>query len=400
MTALAPSGPARGPAELRLGVIGLGTRSTVARHVASQGLPARIVAVCDPVPARRRYGQELFPGAQPYPGIDDLLAAGLDGVFITTPDHTHEDLSVRLLEAGVPVFVEKPLAITTAGCDRILDAARRTGVPLYVGHNMRHLPVMRTMRDLVMAGEIGEVRAIWCRHFVSHGGDYYFKDWHADRRNSTSLLLQKGAHDIDAIHWLAGSPAVRVHAMGGLVVYGQITARGGQGDKRLAEWNDPQAHWPPESLTGLNPVVDVEDLSMMTMLLGNGVFATYEQCHFTPDYWRSYTVIGTHGRLENFGDLDGAVVKVWNSRRSGHREDADIVVSVPPRSGGHGGADAPMVAEFVSFLRDGIATQTSPVAAREAVAAACAATQSLRTGGIPVDIPPLSEELRDYFGRG
>lgn len=389
-----------GPAGLRLGVAGLGTRSSVARHVAAQGLPAEIVAVCDPLAVRRRHGLELFPSAQPYADLDGLLSAGLDGVFITTPDHTHEDVSVRLLEAGVPVFVEKPLAITTAGCDRILDAARRTGVPLYVGHNMRHLPVMRTIRDLVQAGVIGEVRAIWCRHFVSHGGDYYFKDWHADRRNSTSLLLQKGAHDIDAIHWLAGSSAVRVHAMGGLVVYGQITARGGQGDKRLAEWNDPQAHWPPASLTGLNPVVDVEDLSMMTMLLGNGVFATYEQCHFTPDYWRNYTVIGTHGRLENFGDLDGAVVKVWNSRRSGHREDADIVVDVPPGSGGHGGADAPMVAEFVRFLRDGIATQTSPVAAREAVAAACAATQSLRSDGIPVDVPPLSKDLQDYFARG
>jgi predicted dehydrogenase len=397
-----PARPARGrarPGRLRLGVIGIGTRSTVARQVAARHLPADIVAVCDPAPARRDAGVQMFPGAQPHASISGLLDAGLDGVFVTTPDHTHEAVAVALLEAGVPVFVEKPLAITTAGCDRILDAARRTGVPLYVGHNMRHLPVMRAMRDLVLAGEIGEVKAIWCRHFVSHGGDYYFKDWHADRRNSTSLLLQKGAHDIDAIHWLAGSTSVRVHAMGGLVVYGQITARGGQGERRLAEWNDPRAHWPPLSLTGLNPVVDVEDLSMMTMQLASGVFATYEQCHFTPDYWRSYTVIGTRGRLENFGDLDGAVVKVWNSRRSGHREDADIVVEVPPRSGGHGGADAPMVAEFVTFLRDGIATQTSPAAAREAVAAACAATQSLRSAGVPVGVPPLSADLRDYFDR-
>ncbi len=395
---MATPAPGR-PARLRLGVIGLGTRSGVARQVAGQDLPADVVAICDPAAGRRRHGQQQFPGARPHASLDSLLGDGLDGVFVTTPDHTHEELSVRLLEAGVPVFVEKPLAITTAGCDRILDAARRTGVPLYVGHNMRHLPVMRVMRDLVLAGEIGEVKAVWCRHFVSHGGDYYFKDWHADRRNTTSLLLQKGAHDIDAIHWLAGSSAVRVHAMGGLVVYGQITARGGQGDKRLAEWNDPDTHWPPASLTGLNPVVDVEDLSMMTMLLANGVFATYEQCHFTPDYWRSYTVIGTRGRLENFGDLDGAVVKVWNSRRSGHRDDADIVVDVPPRTGGHGGADAPMVAEFVRFLRDGIATQTSPVAARDAVAAACAATESLRCAGVPVDVPPLSGDLQDYFAR-
>jgi predicted dehydrogenase len=304
-----------------------------------------------------------------------------------------------LLRAGIATFVEKPLAITTEGADRVLAAARDTGSRLYVGHNLRHAPFAIAMSDVIESGAIGRVTSVWCRHFVGHGGDFFFKDWHADRRRTTSLLLQKGAHDIDAIHWLAGSPSVRVHAMGGLVLYGQITARGGQGGKLLEEWNDPGAHWPPGSLTGLNDIVDVEDLSMMTMLLRNGVYATYQQCHFTPDYWRNYTVIGTHGRLENFGDLDGAVVKVWNSRRSGHREDADIVVRVPPRGGGHGGADIPMVAEFIRFLRDGAATQTSPVAAREAVAAGCAATESLRAGGVPVDVPPLSADLRDYFSR-
>jgi predicted dehydrogenase len=383
--------------QLRLGVAGLGTRSSLARHVAGQGLPASVVAICDPLASRRRHGQRLFPEAQAHASVDSLLDAGLDGVFLTTPDHTHEELSVRLLAAGVPVFVDKPLAITTEGCDRVLDAARRSGAPLYVGHNMRHLPVLRTMVELVRAGEIGEVKAVWCRHFVGHGGDYYFKDWHADRRNTTSLLLQKGAHDIDAIHWLSDSYSARVHAMGGLVLYGQIEARGGQGEKRLEEWNDPDAHWPPMSLSGLNDVVDVEDLSMMTMRLANGVFATYQQCHFTPDYWRNYTVIGTRGRVENFGDLDGAVVKVWNSRRSGYRQDADIAVEVPPRSGGHGGADIPMVEEFIRFLRYGILTQTSPVAARQAVAAACAATQSLRGNGAAVDVPPVGQAVQEYF---
>ena len=68
----------------------------------------------------------------------------------------------------------------------------------------------------------GEVKAGWCRHFVSYGGDAYFKDWHADRTKSTGLLLQKGAHDIDVLHWLCGGYSKRVSAMGALSVYGQI----------------------------------------------------------------------------------------------------------------------------------------------------------------------------------
>ncbi|UJB39845.1 Gfo/Idh/MocA family protein [Streptomyces sp. A1-5] len=383
--------------ELRLAVVGLGMRGTLGRHIADGRLPAKVVAVCDPVAARRERSRELYPEAARYADHHQLLAAGPDGVILTTPDDTHEELAVAFLEAGVAVFVDKPLAITTAGCDRVLDAARRTGTRLYVGHNMRHMPVIRTLRDLVVEGVIGEVKAVWCRHFVGHGGDFYFKDWHADRRRTTGLLLQKGAHDIDVIHWLAGGYTVRTQAMGGLTVYGDITARGGQGERTLTEWFAPETNWPPASLTGLNDVVDVEDLSMMTMRLDNGVFATYQQCHYTPDYWRNYTVIGTHGRLENFGDTEGAVVKVWNSRRSGYRTDADLVVEVPSDDGGHGGADPRLVAEFVDFVRAGGPTLTSPVAARQAVAAGCAATASLRADGVPVDVPALSRELVAHF---
>ncbi|MER6047897.1 Gfo/Idh/MocA family oxidoreductase [Streptomyces sp. NPDC001793] len=383
--------------ELRLAVVGLGMRGTLGRHVADRRLRARVVAVCDPVAARREGSREPYPEAERHADHRRLLDAGLDGVILTTPDDTHEQLAVDFLTAGVAVFVDKPLAITTAGCDRVLETARRTGTRLYVGHNMRHMPVVRTMRELVRKGVIGEVKAVWCRHFVGHGGDFYFKDWHADRRRTTGLLLQKGAHDLDVIHWLADGYTVRTQAMGGLTVYGDITARGGQGERTLTEWFDPENNWPPTSLTGLNDVVDVEDLSMMTMRLDNGVFATYEQCHYTPDYWRNYTVIGTHGRLENFGDTDGAVVKVWNGRRSGYRANADLVVEVPPGEGGHGGADPRLVAEFVDFVREGGQTLTSPVAARQAVAAGCAATASLRANGVPVNVPALSQELVDHF---
>lgn len=381
---------------MKVGLVGLGLRSGLAAHVATSDMDAAVTAVCDPMESRREKALEKFPKATAFSQLEDLLDQGLDAVIITTPDHTHEEIAVTCLEAGVPVFVDKPLAITTEGCDRVLATAQATGTRLFVGHNMRHMPVITTMRDLVLEGAIGEVKAIWCRHFVGHGGDFYFKDWHADRRNSTGLLLQKGAHDIDVIHWLAGGYTTRVNAMGGLVVYGDITSRGGQGDRTLGDWFDV-SNWPPGEQTGLNDVVDVEDLSMMTMRLDNGVHATYQQCHFTPDYWRNYTVIGTHGRLENFGDSDGAVIKVWNEGRSGYRSDADREVEVSSGTGGHGGADPLLIREFLEFVNDGTPTRTSPLAARQSVAAGCAATESLRSGGVPVDLPTVSPETVDHF---
>ncbi|UNS97402.1 Gfo/Idh/MocA family oxidoreductase [Streptomyces tubbatahanensis] len=410
-TTLAPApGGAEGPRtrDLRLAVIGLGLRASLAREAHRPGEGSRVVAAVDTAPAMFARAREWFgDDVRLYGGHRELLEAEeLDAVFVITPDHTHEQLATELLRAGVAVFVEKPLAITTEGCDRVLEAAREGGARLYVGHNMRHMPVVRTMRELIQRGEIGEVKAVWCRHFVGHGGDFYFKDWHADRRNTTGLLLQKGAHDLDVIHWLAGAYTERVTALGGLTLYGDIDDRSGQAPGAvMPDWYDPENNWPPLANTGLNPVVDVEDLSMVVMRLQGGVHASYQQCHYTPDYWRNYTVIGTEGRLENFGDHgESAEVRVWNRRsREGYRAEADLVVPMPSRSdeeGGHGGSDPLLVAEFLRFVSEGGATDTSPVAAREAVAAGVAATESLRDGGTPVTVSRLAPELARWFADG
>ncbi|WP_194892990.1 Gfo/Idh/MocA family protein [Catenulispora pinisilvae] len=395
--------------ELRIGVVGVGQRAKMATHAHQPGV-ARVVSCADPRPRGRAEARQLF-GADVTVHEDyrDMLADQLDAVFVLTPDHLHADPARHFLAAGVAVFVDKPMAISLADCDDVLATAARTGTRLYIGHNLRHLPMLRLMRELIEDGAVGEVRSVWCRHFVGHGGDYYFKDWHAEQSKTTGLLLQKGSHDLDAIHWLAGGYSRRVVALGGLTVYGDNPHRrhpgpqtdGAWADAVVSDWFDPGV-WPPSRLRDLNPVIDVEDLSMMLSQLDNGVFTSYQQCHYTPDYWRNYTVIGDAGRLENFGDgIDGdpAHIKVWNSRRSGFRAEADLTVPVPADDGLHGGADAALVAEFLRFAAEGGATQTSPIAAREAVAAAVAATTSLRAGGTPITVPPVPPEIADHFDR-
>src|SRR5690625_5757459 len=75
---------------------------------------------------------------------------------------------------------------------------------------------------------------------------------------------------------------------------------------------------------------------MLNMTLDNGVLASYEQCHFTPDYWRNYTVIGDAGRIENMGDGGGHQIHIFESRRSGPgKPDAVEVISRGDRSEEH-----------------------------------------------------------------
>jgi hypothetical protein len=157
-------------------------------------------------------------------------------------------------------------------------------------------------------------------------------------------------------------------------------------------------HWPPLTHKQLFHTVDVEDVSMMNMLLDNGIYAAYQQCHYTPDYWRNYTFIGTEGRLENVGNGEDekTVIKIWNKRHHGYAE-ADLVVPITVEKGSHGGADPKIVNEFLEVVRGNAKPSTSPVAARYSVAAGCAATESLRNGGKPVEIERLPSATEAYF---
>lgn len=383
--------------DLQIGVIGTGGRGDLAGFAHKPNHGSRITACCDTDPAalewsRKTYGKSIFTTGS----YQEILSRDLDAVFICTPDFLHEEHALAALDSRIPVYLEKPLAITLAGCDRILEKSKSTRTPVYLGHNMRHMPFVLQMKSLIENGAIGEVKTVWCRHFVGHGGDFYFKDWHAERKNVTGLLLQKATHDIDVIHWLSGSYCRRVNALGALSLYDKSVHTGSpyHPERARIDLNS----WPPSRSTGFNPAMDVEDISLINMELKNGILAAYQQCHFTPDYWRNYTFIGSEGRIENFGDGEsGTVIKLWNRRSFGYNGAADAEFAVQAEEGFHTIADKHIVEEFLSFVRGESVPTTSPVAARYSVAAGCAATESLRNGGIPVNIKPVNSSLEKYF---
>ena len=387
---------AAAPASPRVAVIGFGARAAIAENISAARPGARVVGIVEPDAAGRARARQAYPEAAIHSGLEALIGAGgIDAAIVTTPDHTHEEIALQLLAAGIAVYLEKPLAITLDGADRVLSAAAETGTMLYVGHNFRHSGVVRAMREVIERGDIGEVKAVWVRHFVGNGGDYYYKDWHADRSKTGSLLLQKGSHDLDIVHYLASGYTRRVVGMGELMLYGGITDRRTRAGETMPDWFSYE-NWPPGAQAGLNPVVDVEDLSMMLMTLDNGVMASYQQCHFTPDYWRNYTVIGTEGRLENQGDTAGGVVKVWN-RRHEWQAGGDAEYPIEGCASGHEDADLLTMTEFFNALVDGRPTLVSPLAAREAVAAAYLAAESLRNGSQPMDVPALPADIARHF---
>ncbi|WP_203567423.1 Gfo/Idh/MocA family protein [Aestuariimicrobium ganziense] len=380
----------RTPMPREFAVIGCGSRANIGLNIPRIDPDAKVTVAVDPYDDGQARARELFGDeVRLYTDVDQMLAAETDlaGALITSPDCEHAEQAEKTLRAGIPTYLEKPMAIHTEDADRLLAVAAETGTRLFVGHNMRFMGVVSIMKKLIDEGAIGPVRAIWCRHFVGFGADAYFRDWHVERRYGNTLLLQKGAHDIDVIHYLAGAYTERVQAFGALAVFGDTPDKLPSKGLRYSDDRFPMNKGMAPEITGLNAELDMEDLAQVNMVLEGGILASYQQCHFTPDYWRNYTVIGDLGRLENFGDGEGGVVKVWNQRVNMAYE-ADREIAITGDYGGHTDADLLIMTEFLAYAAGEIdQTRVQSVAARNAVATAVAAAESMRNGGVPIDVP-------------
>ena len=381
--------------KMRLGMIGVGGRGGMYR-LWQEDERVQIVAGADVDPkARERFGGDV-PDAEVTDDYRRVLdRKDVDAVAVCTPDFLHREHATAALNAGKHVFCEKPLAITIEDCDGILRAWKASGRRMMVGFNMRYAYFVLKMKELIDAVAIGRVKTVWTRHFVGWGGRFYYHDWHADRRNTTSLLLQKGTHDLDVMHWLCGSHTVRTSAFGKLMHYGgekddHLRCRDCDIARMCIESSD---RWhATDDQCCFRKAVDVEDVMMMIMEYANGVQAAYQECHFSPDYERNYTFIGTEGGIES----DGPEGKVYLFRRiPGKNSTTPEVFECPSRFGGHGGADPQIAKDFVDMVVDGVQPRASVVAGRRSVAAGVCATHSLRSGGAPVDVPPLPGDLAD-----
>lgn len=369
---------------IRIGVIGLGWRSGVVRYWHQPEGRSVVVAGADIDPVRLdKFRERINPDAYTTLDYREMLARpDIDAVVITSPDHCHEEHAVAALRAGKHVYCEKPLHITVEGCDRILEAWRESGKHFMIGFNMRYMNMYRTMKEIIDAGEIGEVKAVWVRHFVGLGSDYYYHSWHANSRNTTSLLLQKASHDFDIIHWLTGQYTRKVAAFGALDYFG-----GDNPNDLTCPTCDERATCPefrsgPLVKCAFRREVDVEDNSTVLMELDRGVKATYMQCHFTPDYQRNYTIIGTEGRIENSETENRVYLK---SRRSGTWRDlSDRIYEIKASEGTHNGADPKICNDFLDVILHGKEPIAPPIAGRMSVAVGCAAAESMRSGGRPI----------------
>ena len=154
--------------------------------------------ICDLDPERLARHAERNPLSRPTADLDEALAdPEVDAVVIAVPVVGHHALATRALEAGKHVFVEKPLARSSAEAEELVALADRQGLVLACGHTFLHSPPVLAAKRIIDAGDLGEI------YFVSSSrvnlGPY---------RSDVSVLFDLGPHDFSILrYWLERNPA-------------------------------------------------------------------------------------------------------------------------------------------------------------------------------------------------
>jgi predicted dehydrogenase len=194
--------------DMRVGIIGLGRAGKV--HLdAWRAVPqVEVAAVCDPVPAVRRWARERGIAAYADPA-EMFERAALDAVSICSPPAFHAPIALACFQRGLDVLCEKPLAINGRAALRMAQAATRRGRVLLLATKFRHVPDLAAARDLVAAGAIGEPVAfeIDFSSMVDMRGR-----WNARRALAGGgVIIDNGCHAFDIVSYLFGT-VTRVHA--------------------------------------------------------------------------------------------------------------------------------------------------------------------------------------------
>lgn len=193
--------------EVRVGLAGLGRFGKLHAAVLAELPAARLTAVCDPDPAQVAEVADRYAVPGQFASLEEMLdAGGVDAVWLVTPEHLHAAQAMAVLRAGLPLFLEKPLATTYADGQAIVAAADAAGIPLQVGFLLRFETRHAMLRAEVLAGFYGDLVSLRVKRNVS-------RSWFPTYGDRAHPVYETSVHDIDLLLWLAASPCTAVYAI-------------------------------------------------------------------------------------------------------------------------------------------------------------------------------------------
>lgn len=199
--------------KVSLGLIGAGRAGMIhARNFRAAVPHAVLTAVADPCRDNVQAALEELEIEKGYEDYRELLEdEEIDAVIIVTPTKYHCEIAVAAAKAGKHILCEKPMAMTVEECEIMEAAAKEYHVKLQVAFMRRFDRAFTEVKNVVDAGEIGDVVMVRS----NTRGPSIPKPWMYDIRKSNGPLAEVNSHDIDTLRWFTGSEFKTVYAMGG-----------------------------------------------------------------------------------------------------------------------------------------------------------------------------------------
>src|SRR5690625_2791956 len=177
---------------------------------------ATLAAVCDIDEGQLDWAKAHYPENVDYFNDEEsfLQEADMDALIISTPHYHHPDMAIKAFEKGLHVLVEKPAGVFTKNVREMNEVAKQSGRVFSMMYNQRTNPPYQKMRELIQAGELGEIkRTNWIITDWYRSQSYYDSGgWRATwAGEGGGVLLNQSPHQLDLWQWITGMMPTRIH---------------------------------------------------------------------------------------------------------------------------------------------------------------------------------------------
>lgn len=416
--------------KLKIAIIGLGGRGCFFAECALKHKQVELVAVADLNISKLKKAHKEYGLSENdcYNSADEFFARGkiADAVFVCTQDRQHREHSIKAMQLGYDVCLEKPIATTEEDCNAIYAVQLQTNRKVMVCHVLRYSLFYAKLKEIIESGEIGDVVNISQTENVGywHNAHSYVRGPWRNSEQSSPMILAKCCHDLDILFWLLATPCKSVSSYGDLYYFTRKNAPVGFAAHCIDCAPIVRARCPYDCFKIYkdiykaynNPIVgnstefcgdmshidailsdksnpysrcvfacdnNVVDHQVVNMLFEGNITAQLTMTAFSKECHRNIKIHGTLGEI--VGDMENNIVQVLPFRADNYT--VDLTQSNEDLSV-HGGGDKLLFDDFVAYLQDGApsATRTTLQDSLLSHKMCFAAEYSRCNGGIPIKI--------------
>lgn len=192
--------------KLRFAIIGCGRiAQRHAEHINRKGI---LTAVCDIEKEKADQLAKEYKAA-PYYSYEELLKSStdIDVISICTPNGLHAEHSIKGLKAGFHILCEKPMALKTSDCEKMIEAAEAAGKRLFIIKQNRYNPPVMAVKKALEENRLGKIYSIQLNCFWNRGLAYYANSWKGTKDLDGGTLFTQFSHFIDLLYWMIGDIA-------------------------------------------------------------------------------------------------------------------------------------------------------------------------------------------------